>query len=160
MRFCPFKGQKFSRNIAKIIMSLSLALFLVPATASAISVDFDYHFVSPGSPPIITVLDDSADITGMPDTVNVIVTSNADPDGISLELLETGNNTGEFKNTGLVLMDNDNLFPQDSTLTISIDVFGCGFDSETVSIFIISFSPQAYDPFGGHTPRDLIELNF
>ena len=146
MKFCSFKEQNISNGIVTIILALSFALvFLVPATASAVSVDFDFPNTSPGFGPIITVLDGSADKTGSRDSVFVKVTSNADQNGIFLELLETDAHTGEFKNTALVLMDDNNLFPQDRSLTIIYD--DPDSETETVSISVKSFFPSDFASF-------------
>jgi len=154
--FHSIKNQNIAKDIVKIILVLSfVSIFLIPVGASAVSVDIDFYFTSPGFSPIITVLDDSADKTDLPDKVNVIITSNAERNNrISLELLETDNHSGEFKNTGLVLMDDDNLFPQDRTITIIYD--DPDRDTETVSVIVLSFFPPDFSAF--LTERDVIEL--
>ena len=144
MKFCLFKEQNVGNSIVKAILALSFTfVFLIPATASAISVDFDFPTTSPGFSPIITVVDNSADDPDKSDdTVNVTITSNADQNNIiSLELLETGV-PGEFKNTALVLMDDNNLFPQDGTILITYD--DPDRDTETVSVLVSSFFPPDF----------------
>lgn len=82
-------------------------------------------------PVIITINDATANVNlDEPDTILVEVTSTSDPQGISLTLQETGNNTGVFKNKDLAFMDDNNLFFLDDGVTAFLE--GFDFDSNSV----------------------------
>ena len=142
----------------KIIIILTfvclITIFLTPVGASATSVDFDFDFYPPDSDPaIITVLDELADTSDLPDSVLVKVTSDSDKNGVFIELLETGDHTGEFKNKALFFMEDNNRFEEGSTISLNFN--DDTFTDETVGVFVISIIPT---PFLLEDMRDFIDL--
>jgi len=153
MKFRLFKEQNVSNSVVKTILVLSIvSIFLIPVGASATSVDIEFDFYSLDSDPaIITVFDDSADISDSPDSVFVKVTSDSDNNGVFIELLET-DVPGEFKNKALFFMNDNNRFEEGSTITVNFN--DDGFSDETVGVFVFSVFPT---PLFGEDLRDFID---
>jgi hypothetical protein len=92
-------------------------------------------------PVIVQVTDPAADTAPAADTVTVKITSDSDPIGFDLTLVETGGSTGIFENTNLALMDGNDVFSLSDTATITIfDDTGVGPSIVDGSILIVSDS--------------------
>ena len=122
---------------ATILLFILLMIFFVVPTqtySQEQTISFQHEIYNPFfRPTIITVTDDNANIDGsLPDTITVSVTSTSDPHGISLELIETGDNTGVFQNTDLIFTDGNYLFSLDDLITVVLNCPGFNFDSNTI----------------------------
>ena len=126
------------RNLITLVPLFVVLTFLVVIPIQAYSVEpsisFQYDVYNPFfRPTIITVTDDSANTDKLlPDKIPVSVTSTSDPQGISLELIETGDSTGVFQNTDLIFMDGNNLFSLDDTITAVLNCAEFNFESNKI----------------------------
>jgi hypothetical protein len=115
------------------------------------SVDFDFASYDRGSIAHVTVTDQNSNfLPGVIETVDVSITSTADPVGIVLTLTETGADTGIFggaADTDLIFMDGPNLFPIPSFIIVSsedTDATGNSINNEIRDIDVKSST----DPVG------------
>ncbi len=122
--------QDISKNYVNRLLLISFGLVILFSVSPAFAIApvwdfFPLHHNHGGvgfPPPVgIQVTDAAANLDPVAiDTVTISITSTVDPTGISLTLVETGVNTGIFRNSNLIFMHGPYLFPTSSSVTISI----------------------------------------
>ena len=120
-------------------------------TASIFAVTFDYDTTTPTLSLILnfSITDQNSNTdTSTAETISVNVKSDTDTTGISLQLNETGVNTGKFAPKSLVFMTGNDLVPFTSTMTIQLVESGSTFQNvnddavDKISMFFNSTSDQ------------------
>ena len=150
----PIKDSDFLSAV--LLTAIVFFAIATPTSAAATSVDFDsISYAYNGFPARITVDDPDAKDAG---TVQVTVTTTRPEvgviDSITLDLTET-EEPGIFRNTWLIFMNNNNLFEEGSTITVSYNNL-----SEAGLGPIETFVSSIFPPDFGDSNREIFEPFF
>jgi len=141
-------------------ITASFGGFVGNASIFPISIDLKYKGLSVvaydfGHIANILVVDQNSNLDpGVAETITVAITSNTDPIGITMDLVETGPNTGIFGDTGsqLIFIENDgDLLPTTGTVTLTHESDPANVDPAVIDMTTLGISSTSDPSPGGIT---------